>query len=138
MSTAAVATIAFLALVAGVGAAAWAVVEHRRVEGLERSLTARKWDIVTLRAELGALRQQVVGDPVGPEPVGPELSGPGGADLGGADLDGADLGGPEQEPGARTPGTPGSRPRIPAAPTAAWRRDRARTGPTRPRRRRPT
>ncbi|MBW0106739.1 hypothetical protein, partial [Pseudonocardia sp. KRD291] len=59
MSSATVATIACLALVVAVATTVWVVVAHRRTDALARSLTARKWDIVTLRAELGAVRRRI-------------------------------------------------------------------------------
>lgn len=117
MPPATVATIACLALVAVAGMAVWVASQRRRTDELARSLTTRKWEIVTLRAELGAIRRQVQG--IG----GDRTAGaPGWAD-------------PEPDPRVST-----GRSRTPAgsspSPTA-WRRDRARGASSRPRRRRP-
>lgn len=119
MSPVAVTTVGCLALVAALGAAAWSTVQHRRMSELERSLTARKWDIVTLRAELGALRRQLGHERPDARPgtVGDE----------------PDV--PCAEPESRA--TDG-RSRTSAGPTAAWRRDRARSAATTHRRRRPS
>lgn len=103
--------IAVLALLGVVLVAGWMVVVHRRMSALSRSLTSRKWDIVGLRAEVGALRRQLgESGPAGPAD-GPDVA---------ADPD--------------TRAEPGGRPR-PTAGATAWRR--ARAAPARPRRRRP-
>lgn len=139
MSPAALATVAFLALVAALGGAAWAAVQHRRIEVLARSLTSAKWDLITLRAELRALRQQLDGEWSGAPEVPAQQSRSermGAPDAPAARPAGA-LGNPgaDGEPESRTSG---SHPRVPAGPTAAWRRDRARTAATKHRRRRPS
>ncbi|WP_139317024.1 MULTISPECIES: hypothetical protein [unclassified Pseudonocardia] len=51
--------VAWAALAGWIAAGVLLVVAHRRIEGLERAHTARKWDIVALRAELGALRRRM-------------------------------------------------------------------------------
>ncbi|WP_226355693.1 hypothetical protein [Pseudonocardia sp. ICBG601] len=51
-----VAVVAWAALAGWIAAGVLLVLAHRRLEQLEREHTARKWDIVALRAELRALR----------------------------------------------------------------------------------
>lgn len=52
-----VAVVAWAALVGWIAAGVLLVLAHRRLERLEREHTARKWDIVALRAELRALHR---------------------------------------------------------------------------------
>lgn len=75
-----VACVAWAALAGWVAAGVLLVLAHRRLERLERAHTARKWDIVALRAELGALRRRTglptpgtEADPAGPGPAGSAL-----------------------------------------------------------------
>lgn len=137
MSSATVATIACLALVGAAGMAVWVALQQRRTDELARALTARKWDIVTLRAELGALRQHVrgegpgsatpvarPGDDAAERPVVPPGDGHEGRDGGDA---------------AFEPRSPGGFSRATAGPVpspTAWRRERTRGASSRPRRRR--
>lgn len=53
-----VAVVAWAALAGWIAAGVLLVVAHRRLERLEREHTARKWDIVALRAELRALHRR--------------------------------------------------------------------------------
>ncbi|MDN5918431.1 MAG: hypothetical protein L0I76_25595 [Pseudonocardia sp.] len=80
MSSATVATIACLALVATAGLIVWVARQQRRTDELARSLSDRKWDIAWLRAELGALRRQVQGPqtttPTPQTPAPPQTSAP--------------------------------------------------------------
>ncbi|RZT84637.1 hypothetical protein EV383_1488 [Pseudonocardia sediminis] len=144
MSSATVATIACLALVGAAGMAVWVALQQRRTDELARSLTARKWDIVTLRAELGALRRQVQGAAPTDDEQPVRAVDDGGGDRHGGDSRG---GGPRDD-GPRSDGPEGDghegvepaprsqagAVRSPAAPSA-WRRDRARGASSRPRRR---
>ncbi|MET0188439.1 MAG: hypothetical protein ABW212_05535 [Pseudonocardia sediminis] len=143
MSSATVATIACLALVGAAGMAVWVALQQRRTDELARSLTARKWDIVTLRAELGALRRQVQGAaPTDDDPPVRAVDDDGdhrGGDPGGDGLRGDGPRGDGPEGDGHEGGEPAPRPqagavRSPAAPSA-WRRDRARGASSRPRRR---
>ncbi|MEU6697279.1 hypothetical protein [Pseudonocardia sp. NPDC046786] len=57
--------VAWAALAGWVLAAALLLLAHRRIEQLQRADTARKWDLLALRAELGALRGELrAGEPV--------------------------------------------------------------------------
>ncbi len=107
MSPPVVATVAWLALAMVVVLGAALVVLLRRLEVLTRAHSDRKWEIATLRSELGALRR---------------------------DLHPADEP-PDTEPDDVEDGARASR-AWPSSPTA-WRRDRGRTPPRSPRRRRP-
>ncbi|BBG00596.1 MULTISPECIES: hypothetical protein [Pseudonocardia] len=51
--------VAWAALAGLVLAGVLLVLTHRRIEHLERADTARKWDLLALRAELGALRGEL-------------------------------------------------------------------------------
>lgn len=106
------AVVAWAALAGWIAAGVLLVLAHRRLDALERAHTARKWDIIGLRAELGALRRRLrdggVAEPGPPEP-------------------GA------SEPG---PSEPGTRTVLPTTGPTAWRRAHRRPGV--PRRRRPS
>ncbi|MBN9790580.1 hypothetical protein DMP17_18475 [Pseudonocardia sp. TMWB2A] len=72
-----VAVVAWAALAGWIAAGVLLVLAHRRLEQLEREHTARKWDIVALRAELRALHRRpdepsdpAVSDPGVPVPAG--------------------------------------------------------------------
>lgn len=108
MSSPVVATVAWLALAVVVALGAAVVVLLRRLDVLTRAHSDRKWEIATLRSELGALRRALhpADEPPGSEPD---------------DVD---------DDGGRAPRS------WPASPTA-WRRDRGRSTGRSPRRRRP-
>ena len=53
-----VAVVAWAALAGWIAAGVLLVLAHRRLEQLEREHTARKWDIVALRAQLRALHRR--------------------------------------------------------------------------------
>lgn len=133
MSTAAVATIACLALVGAAGLAVWVALQQRRADETARALTARKWDIVTLRAEVGALRQQMrdAGLPAAPpdEAGTDRRAGP-------DDHVREDDHSRGREPAPRSPAGVPRGPTGSAQSPTAWRRDRARGASSRPRRRR--
>lgn len=104
------AVVAWAALAGWIAAGVLLVLAHRRLERLEREHTARKWDIVALRAELRALhrRPDEPSDPAASTDAGPSLPRrPGG------------------DPGAPGPagGTPG---RTRPAGATAWRRSHRR------------
>jgi len=122
MSTPVVATVAWLALAATIGLGAVLVVLHRRFDALSRAYTDRKWEIATLRAELGAMRRGR--DPSGGSGTPPTA--PGGTPPGGI---------PEQSSDPDADGPRAAR-AWPASPTA-WRRHRGRPPVRPPRRRRP-
>ncbi|WP_224391653.1 hypothetical protein [Pseudonocardia sp. ICBG1293] len=128
------AVVAWTALAGGIAAGVLLVLAHRRLERLEREHTARKWDIVALRAELRALHRHPDGpadprsgpavsdldvtapEPVAPEPVVPALSDPA----------------PTGPVGGGTAPTPGTADRARTAGATAWRRAHRRpTGRTR-------
>ncbi|MFP5072240.1 hypothetical protein ACLFMI_21580 [Pseudonocardia nantongensis] len=108
-----VTVVAWAGLAGAIAAGVLLVLAHLRIERLERAHTARKWDLVGLRAEIGALRRRL-GEPGPRGEAGPEPPG-----------------GPDREASGR----PGRRPagaRGPTGPTA-WRR--AHRPPARQRRR---
>lgn len=110
-----VAVVAWAALAGWIAAGVLLVLAHRRLEQLEREHTARKWDIVALRAELRALHRRP------DEPSDPAASDPTASDSAGTEPAGTD-------PAAshRAAGPPAPLPRVPAASTD--------TGPPVPRR----
>lgn len=135
-----VAVVAWAALAGWIAAGVLLVLAHRRLEQLEREHTARKWDIVALRAELRALhrRSDEPSDPAAshraagpPAPLprvpaastdtGPPVPRQSGGDTG-SRPDGGPAGG---APGAPVPagGTPG---RTRTAGATAWRRSHRR------------
>ncbi len=125
MSTPVVATVAWLALAGTIGLGAVLVVLHRRFDALSRAYTDRKWEIATLRAELGAMRR-------GRRP--PDESGtPTTASGGGTPPAGSPIAEQPSDPDAD--GARAAR-AWPASPTA-WRRHRGRSPVRPPRRRRP-
>lgn len=115
-----VAVVAWAALAGWIAAGVLLVLAHRRLEQLEREHTARKWDIVALRAELRALHRRPE-EPSGPTASGPAGSGPAASGPAGGD------------PGTPVPagGTPG---RTRTAGATAWRRSHRRPGGRTPRR----
>lgn len=105
-----VAVVAWAALAGWIAAGVLLVLAHRRLERLEREHTARKWDIVALRAQLRALhrRPDELPDPAASTGAGPSVPRhPGG------------------DPGSPVPagGTPG---RTRTAGATAWRRSHRR------------
>jgi hypothetical protein len=105
-----VAVVAWAALAGWIAAGVLLVLAHRRLERLEREHTARKWDIVALRAQLRALhrRPDELSDPAASTGAGPSVPRhPGG------------------DPGSPVPagGTPG---RTRTAGATAWRRSHRR------------
>ncbi|OJG04105.1 hypothetical protein BG618_05100 [Pseudonocardia autotrophica] len=105
-----VAVVAWAALAGWIAAGVLLVLAHRRLERLEREHTARKWDIVALRAQLRALhrRPDELSDPATSTGAGPSVPRhPGG------------------DPGSPVPagGTPG---RTRTAGATAWRRSHRR------------
>ncbi|MEQ3538708.1 hypothetical protein WHI96_07735 [Pseudonocardia tropica] len=106
------AVVAWAALAGWLAAGVLLVLAHRRIEHLEREHTARKWDIVALRAELRALHRRPDG-PSDPAGTDPDVSDP--------DVSDPDV----RHPAAshRSAGTPG---RTRTAGATAWRRSHRR------------
>lgn len=63
-----VTVVAWVALVGCAAAGVLLALAYRRIDRLEQAASARKWDMVRLRAELGALRRAAGGRSVGPPP----------------------------------------------------------------------
>ncbi|MEJ8279255.1 hypothetical protein [Pseudonocardia spirodelae] len=76
-----VALVAWAALAGWIAAGVLLVLAHRRLERLEREHTARKWDLVALRAEVRALRRDAprAGTTDAPAGTGPAADAPEGA-----------------------------------------------------------
>ncbi|MGM0721491.1 MAG: hypothetical protein ACQEXM_24540 [Actinomycetota bacterium] len=105
-----VAVVAWAALAGWIAAGVLLVLAHRRLERLEREHTARKWDIVALRAQLRALhrRPDELSDPAASTGAGPSVPRHPGGDSG------------SPVPAGGTPG------RTRTAGATAWRRSHRR------------
>lgn len=99
------AVVAWAALAGWIAAGVLLVLAHRRLDALERAHTARKWDIIGLRAELGALRRRL-----------------------------REAGVAEPGPSEPEPSEPGTRTVLPTTGPTAWRRAHRRPGVPRRRR----